>query len=141
MGLTRLDLSDAKKIHASGKTLTLSQPDGWAESLVGLKSATGKIVDAQTALRASAVLACIRILMEDVSALPLVLKKTTPTGPADAPEHPLYRILKTAPNAFQHRFDAGKHCYEILSGQPVKIVQTILLLSIKEVRQNAHGNQ
>jgi HK97 family phage portal protein len=67
----------------------------------GVRSASGQVVTPTTALRASAVLACIRILTEDLSALPLNLYRRTPQGAVPATEHPLYRLLHDAPNPFQ----------------------------------------
>jgi HK97 family phage portal protein len=98
-----------REVQASTKTLTLTQPDSWAEIFQTTKVASGQTVTPQTAMRASSVLACIRILVEDISALPLVLKKTTPTGPVDATEHPLYDKLKTVPNAFQTSVELREH--------------------------------
>jgi HK97 family phage portal protein len=69
--------------------------------MVGVKSNSGQYVTPQTALRASAVLACIRILTEDLSALPLNLYRRTPQGAMPATDHPLYRLLHDAPNAWQ----------------------------------------
>ena len=54
----------------------------------------------ETAIRASAVLACIRILTEDISQLPFVYRRTA-RGSMLATEHPLYRLLHDAPNPWQ----------------------------------------
>lgn len=112
MGLTLLNLNEARpqeSIQASAKTLTLTQPEQWQDMFVGMKSATGKVVGPKEALRASCVLACIRILMEDIAALPLILKRNTPDGPEEATDHPLYRLLKIAPNAFQTSVEVREH--------------------------------
>jgi HK97 family phage portal protein len=110
MKLLSLGLTETmREVQASTKTLTLQQPDSWAEILQTFKSSSGQNVNAQTAMRASSVLACIRILVEDIAALPLVLKRTTPTGPVDATEHPLFDKLKTVPNAFQTSVELREH--------------------------------
>lgn len=111
MALTLLKLNDSNRadIQASANTLTLDQITRDAEMFIGLKSATGKTVDANTAIRASGVLACIRILLEDVAAPPLILKRNTPDGPQEATDHPLYKLLKIAPNPFQTSVEVREH--------------------------------
>lgn len=52
-------------------------------------------------MRSAAVLACIRILCEDLSAMPLNLYRRTPTGAQLATDHPLFHLLHNAPNAWQ----------------------------------------
>jgi HK97 family phage portal protein len=69
--------------------------------LVGTRTFSGQYVNEQTALRASAVLSCIRILSEDIAQLPLNLYRRTPRGSVLAVEHPLYRLLHDAPNSYQ----------------------------------------
>ncbi len=64
----------------------------------GIRSHSGQFVSASTALRASAVLACIRILCEDLSALPLHLHRRTPQGAVLATDDPRYRLLHDSPN-------------------------------------------
>lgn len=72
-----------------------------ASLMIGVRSNSGQYVTPQTALRASAVLACIRILTEDLSALPLNLYRRTPQGAVLATDHPLFRLLHDSPNPFQ----------------------------------------
>lgn len=76
-----------------------------ASLLVGVKSHSGQFVTPQTALRASAVLACIRILTEDISALPLNLYRRTPQGAVLATDDPRYRLLHDAPNPWQTKME------------------------------------
>ncbi len=66
-----------------------------------LRTNSGQRVSQATALRASAVLACIRILMEDISQLPLRLHRAGPRGATLATDHPLYRLLDSSPNHWQ----------------------------------------
>lgn len=60
-----------------------------------------------TALSASAVWACIRVLSESVAQLPFPLYQRTATGKQRAADHPVYRLLHDLPNpemtAFQLR--------------------------------------
>lgn len=72
-----------------------------SDVLVDVKTNSGQRVSQATALRASAVLACIRILMEDISQLPLRLHRAGPRGATLATDHPLYRLLDSAPNHWQ----------------------------------------
>ena len=67
----------------------------------GVRTQSGQFVNPATALRASAVLACIRILSEDLSALPLNLYRQTPTGAVPATDDPRYRLLRSSPNSWQ----------------------------------------
>lgn len=71
-----------------------------ASMMIGVKSTSGQFVTPQRALRAAAVLACIRIITEDLSALPLNLYRRTPQGAQLATDHPLFRLLHDSPNPF-----------------------------------------
>jgi HK97 family phage portal protein len=64
-------------------------------------SNSGQFVSPERAMRSAAVLACIRILCEDLSALPLNLYRRTSTGAQLATDHPLFHLLHDAPNAWQ----------------------------------------
>ncbi|MGA8271734.1 MAG: phage portal protein [Candidatus Sulfotelmatobacter sp.] len=64
-------------------------------------SNSGQFVSPERAMRSAAVLACIRILCEDLSAMPLNLYRRTPTGAQLATDHPLFHLLHNAPNAWQ----------------------------------------
>ena len=65
---------------------------------MGVRSLSGQYVTPQRAMRASAVLACLRILCEDLSALPLNLYRRTPQGAVLAVDDPRYRLLHDSPN-------------------------------------------
>jgi len=71
----------------------------------GVRSWAGQLVTPQTAMRASAVLACMRILSEDLASLPLNLYRRTPQGAQLATDHPLFRLLHDAPNNWQTSFE------------------------------------
>lgn len=107
---TWLDLSEAKKAQAVQGTFSLqSSPDEMADIFTGLKTASGQLVNREKAIRVSAVLACVRILMEDISSPSLILKRKIPTGAIDAVDHPAYRLLKTAPNDLQTSVEVREH--------------------------------
>jgi HK97 family phage portal protein len=76
---------------------------GWAG---GNRNPSGVKVDAETALRSTVVLACIRVLSTSVAGLPLHLYRRLPGGGKEiAREHPLYRLLHTQPNSWQTSFE------------------------------------
>lgn len=62
------------------------------------KSISGATVNEMTAMRCSAVYACVRILAESVAALPLHVYEYTSKGKERAINHPLYFLLHDAPN-------------------------------------------
>lgn len=67
----------------------------------GVRSLSGQYVTPERAMRSAAVLACIRILCEDLSALPLNLYRRTPQGAVLATDHPLFTLLHDTPNSWQ----------------------------------------
>lgn len=87
-------------------TSTLTKP---SESLLaaihGLPATSGATVTADSALAISTVYACVRILSESVAQLPLKLYRKTAAGREEAEDHPLWSLLKDAPNAAQTSFE------------------------------------
>ena len=66
---------------------------GWQPTGAGVP------VSEDSAMRYAAVQACVRVLSEDIAALPLhVYERTDEGGKRRAAEHPLYRLLHSAPN-------------------------------------------
>lgn len=64
------------------------------------QSSTGKTVTVDKSLQLSAVWACVRLLSESVSTLPLRLYERRADGSrVAATEHPFYRLLTVSPNA------------------------------------------
>ncbi|SOB53032.1 phage portal protein [Pseudomonas lundensis] len=62
-------------------------------------SSSGKSVSVDAAMRLSTVWACVRLLSESVSTLPLKLYRRLPDGSREAAtDHPLYRVLCRSPN-------------------------------------------
>jgi len=72
-----------------------------ADMFGGVRSLSGQYVTPERAMRSAAVLACIRILCEDLSAIPLNLYRHTPQGPVRETNHPLSALLGHAPNSWQ----------------------------------------
>ena len=62
------------------------------------KSISGAKVDEYSAMRVSAVYACVRILAESIAALPLHVYEYKDGGKKRAPKHPLYFLLHDTPN-------------------------------------------
>lgn len=103
MGLIALNLPDPPE-QGKKASFGLGSPYSLASmtSLFGgVRTNSGQLVTPQTAMRASAVLACIRILSEDISSLPLNLYRRTPQGAVLATDHPLFRLLHDCPNPWQ----------------------------------------
>ncbi|HXG36531.1 MAG TPA: phage portal protein [Dehalococcoidia bacterium] len=80
----------------------LANPPLWMREFFGWLSGTtaaGVSVDEESALRYSALFACVRILAEDLGSLPLHLyEELEPRGKQKAKDHPLYEKLHDAPN-------------------------------------------
>lgn len=62
-------------------------------------SGAGKSVTPTTAMRLSAVYACVRVIAETIASLPLNVYEITPDGSRKATDHPLYRLLHDEPNS------------------------------------------
>ena len=72
---------------------------GWQYLLSDTPStAAGKKVDADTAQNLAAVLACLRVLTETVSSLPLIVYRRDGEFRHRATEHPLYSLFHDSPN-------------------------------------------
>ncbi len=70
-----------------------------------IETAAGPSVTESSALRYLPVLACARVLAEDVASLPLITyRRLQPRGKERATEHPLYKLLHTQPNPDQDSF-------------------------------------
>ena len=62
-------------------------------------SDAGQLVTADTILQLSAAMACVRLIAETISTLPLPLYQKTPNGRQVAGTHRLYPIIHSAPNS------------------------------------------
>jgi HK97 family phage portal protein len=87
------------------------------ESLAsGAVSKSGAEVSITTALRVSTVLACARVITEDIAKMPFRVMQEQKSGrKAPAKEHPAYWLLRHKPNAWQtpmeFREAAGLHAF------------------------------
>lgn len=78
--------------------------DFWYQP-VGIDSAAGMRVTAETAMRLSAVYACVRVLAETMASMPLEVFKLLADGSKlIAHDHPVYKVLQ-APNKWQTSFE------------------------------------
>ncbi|MBS1851000.1 MAG: phage portal protein [Acidobacteria bacterium] len=75
-------------------------------NLIGWRTITGQVVTPATVERVSAVLACLRILSEDLGACPLILRRRTATGNVRATDDPRYGLFHDNFNAHVTAFDA-----------------------------------
>jgi HK97 family phage portal protein len=76
---------------------------GWASSN---RNPSGVRIDAESALRATVVLACVRVLSASVAGLPLHLYRRLAGGGKElARDLPLYRVLHTTPNSWQTSYE------------------------------------
>lgn len=79
--------------------------DFWFQS-VGALTGSGMRVDADSAMRLSAVYACVRVLSESMAVLPFRLyRPKVGGGRAQVTDHWLYRLFAKRPNRFQTPFE------------------------------------
>jgi len=109
------DILDAQRMRAdyesNAPTGLPSMDDvaGWEQILIGLKTETGQIVTPERAKRCATVLAIIRGLSEDTSALRRPVYKRFPTGDEEYPDHEVYALLNSAPNDIMTPMEMGEH--------------------------------
>lgn len=86
---------------------TLADPQPWLmEALGGGKVASGVVINEETAMQSTAVLACVRILAETIASLPLpVYRRLAGGGKERATDHYLYSILHDQPNPEMTSFE------------------------------------
>lgn len=108
--LTLLNL-EQPKITANGMTeLSLTNIETWEDVLYSIRTHSGQLVTPAKAKRSSAVLACMRILSEDLGTLPLTVYKRLPGGSSvKAVDHPLYSILDLVPNDLMTALELKEH--------------------------------
>jgi len=81
-----------------------SYGDGWGDT--PSRSPAGVRITPETALQCSTVLACVRLIAENVATVPLHLHRRLPEGGKErARDLPLYRLLQQQPNGWQTSFE------------------------------------
>lgn len=85
---------------------SINKWDEYLDYLIsGGQAKAGVLVTEKTAMNATAVFACVRILAETLASLPFpVYTRLKGGGKRRAPEHPLYNILHDAPNPYMTSF-------------------------------------
>lgn len=78
-----------------GRTFTLSDPEPWA-AYSG--AGDGIVVTPKTAMQLDAVWACVRLISETISTLPLSMFEKTSAGKQVASQHPLHFVIHDQPN-------------------------------------------
>ena len=74
--------------------------------LEGGNTKAGLAVGPDTALKFSAVWACVQVLSQDVAKLPLIMYRRKPDGGKErATDHPLYWLLHDQPNGWQTSYE------------------------------------
>lgn len=82
-----------------GQTIGLDNHAFWS-SWFGGSNWSGQTVNTRTALQLSAAWACVRLISETLSTLPMGLQRSRPDGSKEpATSHQLYQLLRTQPNA------------------------------------------
>lgn len=81
-----------------GIPIGLTSGEFWTE-WASRQSNSGQRVDYNTVMTLSTVWSCVRLIAESISALPLTLYQQTSSGRVPAVQHPLYNILRSAPNS------------------------------------------
>ena len=75
----------------NGDSQTYQDISWWAPSFAG------QVVTKETAMRVSAVYACVRLIAGSIASLPLPVYERTPLGRKQIDDHPLYWILNEEP--------------------------------------------
>ncbi len=76
----------------------------WFEP-VTLRTTSGARISSESALRLSAVYACVRILAESMASLPFILYSPHSRGKVEVTDHWLYRLFHVRPNRYQNPFE------------------------------------
>lgn len=92
----------AKRADAGGG----ADDDYWYQNQMGSGVAqTGSLVTPETAMRVSAVFACVRIIAQSVAVLPFTLYTVSGAGRIKAVDHPLFNVLTKRPNSWQTAYE------------------------------------
>ncbi len=73
--------------------------------LRGTQTAAGVHVSPDSAMRIATVFSCVGVLAETVAQLPIRIYRKTATAREEVRDHPLWRLLATAPNSWQTSFE------------------------------------
>lgn len=80
--------------------------DYWYQNQGGAGVAqAGALVTPESAMRISAVWACVRVISQSVAVLPLILYRLAQSGRVKATDHALFNLLAIRPNGWQTAYD------------------------------------
>lgn len=98
-----MKITDRLKAIFAAATANLKDSGTWLHSaLGGGATASGQIVNPETALSTSAVMGCVGVLAKDIGQIKFELMKRTKDGDSvPAVDHPLYSLLMYSPNGQQ----------------------------------------
>lgn len=86
---------------------SLQNPAAWLVEAFGGQTYSGVAVTPESAMRASAVYACVRILSSSMASLPFRLYRRLPDGGRErATDHPLYSLLAQLPNPYETAYES-----------------------------------
>jgi HK97 family phage portal protein len=88
---------------------SMADVEAWENILIGLKTETGQVVTPERAKRCATVLAIMRGLSEDISALPCPLYKHGDKEDTVLYDHPVHKILNVAPNDIMTPMEVREH--------------------------------
>lgn len=111
----------------TGRTSNLDKPEEWLVDSFGGNRPTlsGERVTADSALKVSTVLACVKVVSEDLAKLPLNLYKTDGKGSREKQrEHPVFKLLRRKPNRFQtaYNFKNFMEAEKMLEGNAYAVI-------------------
>jgi len=92
-------------LERMAKNARITDSGELAKVITGAVSNSGTTVNSETAMRLSAVYACVRVLAESVAQLPLVYYERSGNRKDRATGQRLYSLLHDAPNSFQTSFE------------------------------------
>ena len=102
MGILRR-LFGLEKPETRGSIRAVGALAGW---FGGTSSHSGMVVTPDSAMRATAVFACVQYSARSVAAMPLILYRRLPDGgKVRDPDHPLAGVLHDQPNGWQTAFE------------------------------------
>ena len=94
---------------ASTNTGSLANPSAELLNALGAPTRSGAKVSEDTAFNVAVFSACLKVLSQSLAMLPCELMRKTPTGYVPAPDHPLYRLLKSQPSGGQSSYQWRAH--------------------------------
>lgn len=86
----------AQLLEWLGVPVGLMDVDFW--KMFGTQTVAGQVINQNTVLQLSAVWACVRLIAETISTLPLHIYERTPDGRRVASEHMVYGLIHSQPN-------------------------------------------